>query len=82
MRQPRPNRSHRAPCRCGAALEHGWDPLSPTFVDSRAVMVGAGQPFGDRNEFWERASFSPFGARVDCFGPGFFGHEPPNGVSW
>jgi hypothetical protein len=35
-------------------VEHGWDPLSATFADSRAGMVGAGQPFGDRNEFWER----------------------------
>jgi len=57
------------------ALAH-LNPLSPTFVDSRAVVVGAGQPFGETNEFWERASFSSFGARVDCFGPGFFVRAP------
>jgi hypothetical protein len=45
-------------------------------------MVDARQPFGDWNEFWKRASFSSFGARVDCLGPSFFGHEPPNGVIW
>jgi hypothetical protein len=57
------------------ALAH-LNPLSPTFVDSRAVVVGAGQPFGETSEFWERASFSSFGARVDCFGPGFFVRAP------
>ncbi len=63
-----------------------FNPLSPTFVDSRAVMVGAGQPFGETNDQWERASFSSFGARVDCFGPGLFirapgPHRTPTGTS-
>ena len=53
-----------------------FNPLSPMFVDSRAVMVGAGQPFGEANDQWERASFSSFGARVDCFGPGLFIRAP------
>ncbi|SCF19937.1 Subtilase family protein [Micromonospora viridifaciens] len=53
-----------------------FNPLSPTFVDSRAVVVGAGQPAGEQSEVWERASFSSFGARVDCFGPGLFVRAP------
>lgn len=53
-----------------------FNPLSTTFVDSRAVLVGAGQPFGPMRDLWERASFSSFGARVDCFGPGFFVRAP------
>jgi len=56
------------------ALAH-LNPASPTFVDSRAVVVGAGQPFGELDG-WERAPFSSFGARVDCFGPGEFVRAP------
>jgi hypothetical protein len=33
------------------------NPLSPTFLDSRAVMVGAGQAAGALSERWERALF-------------------------
>ncbi|MEZ0447202.1 S8 family serine peptidase [Cellulomonas sp. ICMP 17802] len=53
------------------------NPASGTFVDSRAVVVGAGRPAGEHNELWERAAdFSNFGARVDCFGPGLFVRAP------
>jgi hypothetical protein len=57
------------------AFDH-FNPLSTTFVDSRAVVVGAGAPFGDTSDRWQRADFSSFGARVDCFGPGVFVRAP------
>ena len=43
-------------------------PDSPLFVDSRAIIVGAGVPTGATGDpEWERADFSTYGKRVDCF---------------
>lgn len=44
-------------------------PGSPTFVDSGAVVVGAGSQFGPQLDQWRR-TFSSFGSRVDCFANG------------
>lgn len=53
-----------------------FNPLSPTFVDSHAVVVGAGRPIGGDTVGWQRAEFSSFGGRVDCFGPGVLVRAP------
>jgi hypothetical protein len=45
-------------------------PGSPTFVDSRAILVGAGEIVNGRPDAWRRADFSSFGRRVDCFASG------------
>lgn len=46
-------------------------PSNPAFVDSRAIVVGAGGPSGEvANPTWQRSSFSTFGSRVDCFAAG------------
>jgi Subtilase family len=45
-------------------------PTNAAFVDSRAIVVGAGAPSGEvANPTWRR-TFSTFGARVDCFAAG------------
>jgi hypothetical protein len=49
------------------ALAH-TRPGSPTFVDSRAIVVGAAELSGPALDSWQR--FSSFGSRVDCFAAG------------
>ena len=44
-------------------------PGSPTFVDSGAVVVGAGELMSPALDAWAR-TFSSFGSRVDCFAAG------------
>jgi len=45
-------------------------PTNPAFVDSRAIVVGAGGPSGEvASPTWQR-TFSTFGSRVDCFAAG------------
>jgi hypothetical protein len=51
-----------------AVLAH-TRPGSPTFVESGAIVVGAGELTGPANDVWAR-TFSSFGSRVDCFAAG------------
>lgn len=44
-------------------------PGSPTFVDSRAIVVGAAELAAPTLDHWAR-TFSSFGTRVDCFAAG------------
>jgi hypothetical protein len=44
-------------------------PGSPSFFNSGAVVVGAGE-FNLVTNTWTRATFSSFGSRVDCFADG------------
>ncbi|HEY1325631.1 MAG TPA: S8 family serine peptidase [Casimicrobiaceae bacterium] len=56
-------------------------PANPAFVDSRAIVVGAGAPSGEvANPVWRR-TFSTFGSRVDCFAAGVAVRAPSGAPS-
>jgi hypothetical protein len=55
-------------------------PGSPTFVDSGAVVVGAGGLTGPQLDQWRR-TFSSFGSRVDCFADGSLVRAPASAAT-
>jgi len=61
------------------AFEH-TRPGSPRFVDSGAVVVGAGGLTGPQLDQWRR-TFSSFGSRVDCFADGSLVRAPSSAAT-
>jgi hypothetical protein len=63
-----------------AFFEH-VQPGKPRFVDSGAIVVGAGGPLGEVAQPTWRRTFSTFGKRVDCFAAGRTTRAPSSAPS-